>query len=158
MLADWKIAAATCAETVDLASYGIGHNRCIDGELLLRISENDRELLRAFNVDCTSAANPLGHQDPLGQQNPLGWRNPLGRQLNCRPNLPAIFDQNILKDKGQRKACGCIASKDIGQYDTCPHLCRYCYANASPQMVLGNMGRFSADGESIMADPSGSPT
>ena len=36
-----------------------------------------------------------------------------------------------LKDKGQRKECGCIVSKDIGACDTCPHLCRYCYATSS---------------------------
>jgi len=32
------------------------------------------------------------------------------------------------KLKGNRKECGCYESKDIGDYDTCPHGCVYCYA------------------------------
>jgi hypothetical protein len=46
-----------------------------------------------------------------------------------------------LKDKGQRKECGCIISKDIGTYDTCPHLCRYCYANTSDRAVRSAIAR-----------------
>ena len=30
--------------------------------------------------------------------------------------------------KGNRAECGCYASRDIGEYDTCPHGCVYCYA------------------------------
>ena len=43
-----------------------------------------------------------------------------------------------LKDKGQRPLCGCIISKDIGQYHTCPHQCIYCYANISPETAQKN--------------------
>ena len=30
--------------------------------------------------------------------------------------------------RGMRTACGCFASRDIGEYDTCPRGCVYCYA------------------------------
>jgi hypothetical protein len=35
-----------------------------------------------------------------------------------------------MKDPGQRPLCNCVASKDIGRYDTCPFICTYCYANS----------------------------
>ena len=53
------------------------------------------------------------------------------------------------KDKGQRKACGCIVSKDIGMYNTCPHLCRYCYANSSDNVVRRNYQKH-IEGSSVL--------
>ena len=40
------------------------------------------------------------------------------------------------KRKGARAECACCISCDIGAYNTCRHLCRYCYANAEPAKVL----------------------
>ena len=37
-----------------------------------------------------------------------------------------------------RKECACYLGGDIGAYDSCGHLCRYCYANASPEAVRRN--------------------
>ena len=35
--------------------------------------------------------------------------------------------------------CACLLGADIGAYDTCGHLCRYCYANTSAVLVKRNM-------------------
>lgn len=40
------------------------------------------------------------------------------------------------KKKGARAECACYLSCDIGAYNTCRHLCRYCYANAEADVVL----------------------
>jgi hypothetical protein len=106
----WGLAVATCAETIDLSDLGIGHNRCIDDDLLARLFGHDPELMRFLG--------------------------------------PEEF-RHRLKDKGQRKECGCIVSKDIGAYDTCPHLCRYCYANSSERAVREAVIRHRPAGESL---------
>ena len=49
--------------------------------------------------------------------------------------------------KGNRKECGCFASRDIGEYDTCPHGCVYCYAVQNKELALKRFKEHDPDGE-----------
>lgn len=55
--------------------------------------------------------------------------------------ISEIIGLNIIieKDKNQRDICGCVASIDIGAYNTCKHGCLYCYANYSDTAVKNNL-------------------
>ena len=43
------------------------------------------------------------------------------------------------KRKNLRQECNCLMGNDIGAYNSCGHLCKYCYANANKQFVIENM-------------------
>lgn len=46
------------------------------------------------------------------------------------------------KDKGQRTACGCIESADVGVYNSCLNGCKYCYACANQKRTEACMKRY----------------
>ena len=68
--------------------------------------------LAAFGADCGGCMR-------IGD-----YEKAIGRRLNAP------------KKKGARAECACYLSCDIGAYNTCLHLCRYCYANAEPAKVM----------------------
>ena len=49
------------------------------------------------------------------------------------------------RQKGSRAACACWLSADIGAYDTCGHMCRYCYANQDAAAARANLRAHDPD-------------
>ena len=133
----WDLTLATCAEDIDLRSLGIGHNSCIDGELLLKLAKEDGNTIL---VDFL-------------QENLRAKKQKKGSGPRSLPLYPCATETDAgnknMKDKGQRPACGCVESKDIGMYSTCSHFCVYCYANASREAVRRNQSRHSDGSESL---------
>ena len=91
---DNHLTLKTCSEAIELDKYGILHNKCIDPDLICKITG---------------------------------------------------YEVKANKDKNQRQECGCVESVDIGQYNTCSHGCKYCYANFNPQSVLTFKSQHSDD-------------
>lgn len=123
----WGYTLATCGEKVDLQQFGIERNHCVDDALIIRFAYEDKALMDFLKVKTF----------PMPVPNLFGESEPLPEDAILLPNNTyATHGDN--RDKGQRQFCGCIVSKDIGEYNTCPHLCEYCYANSSKEIAVRN--------------------
>ena len=122
----WHYQLATCGEKIDIEKYGIHHNKCVDDNLMIRFAHHDKTLMDFLGVEVKTIENSLFGMEPI----------PANAIMLSETQYALKKKDN--RDKGQRQFCGCIISKDIGEYNTCPHLCEYCYANASKEKVQKN--------------------
>lgn len=133
----WNYTLATCGEAADLE--GVQHNHCIDDTLMIRFAHRDKPLIDFLGVEIKVVENSLFGTELIPK-----------KAIMLSPTQYAVKKKDN-RDKGQRPACGCMASKDIGEYNTCPHLCEYCYANASKEKAIENYKRHEMNplGETI---------
>lgn len=122
----WHYQLATCGEKIDIGQYGVQHNRCVDDDLMIRFAYHDKVLMDFLGVEIKNVETGLFGTEPISTG---------AIMLN---DTQYAIKKKDNRDKGQRQFCGCMVSKDIGEYNTCPHLCEYCYANASKETAMRN--------------------
>jgi hypothetical protein len=57
---------------------------------------------------------------------------------------------DVKRDPSQRDACGCVASRDIGMYDSCLFGCSYCYATSSFERARKHYASQDSEAESLI--------
>ncbi len=66
------------------------------------------------------------------------------KAIDCSLNVP--------KTKSARPECGCLLGCDIGAYNTCGHLCKYCYANYDTKTVIANMKKHNPNSPLLLGE------
>ncbi|NDV67122.1 DUF1848 domain-containing protein [Bacteroides sp. 224] len=122
----WHYELATCGEKINIDKYGIIHNRCIDGDLITQIAWKDKTLMDFMKINILKIQPTLFDDTPQIPKDAIKLDNTHYFYSNCK------------KGSGQRVFCECMAAKDIGEYNTCVHLCEYCYANTSKESAKRN--------------------
>lgn len=156
----WRYDPIVVADVVPLDRHGQNFARlaaALEGavnEAVISFAQIYRKTKR--NLDAAARAFQFGWRDPSEEEKrslaaelvPIARRHGMRLALCAQPayrvpgaeearcidasRLAAVAGRHIAaRTKGNRPGCFCAESRDIGDYDTCPHGCVYCYAVAS---------------------------
>jgi len=103
---------------------------------------------RQLISDLATIARAYGFQMSICSQRDLLVPNARDARCVDACRLELVGGKRIRAElKGNRAECGCFASRDIGEYDTCPHGCVYCYAVQNRELALRRFRLHDPDSE-----------
>lgn len=109
----------------------------LDKSVLLEFAKKISEIARENGMSVGSCAESMDLDECGIEHNCCIDKALIEEIIGCR--LKAV------KDKNQRRECGCIESVEIGTYNTCKNGCRYCYANYSSDSVAKSCGAYNPE-------------
>lgn len=74
-------------------------------------------------------------------------------QEPCVPRQLAYQLTGKKYKKWKARGCECAEMVDIGGYNTCPHLCKYCYANYDEKQIEKNRQEHNIDSSLLIGKP-----
>ncbi len=99
-------------------------------------------------ADLTQMARTCGMQLTVCAQNRyVPWGARPARCVDASRLSDVAGRRIAAKKQGNRPECACHASRDIGDYDTCPHGCVYCYAVLNRRLAQERYRRHDPQGE-----------
>lgn len=106
-------------------------------EIIEACDDDQKELLKGLSCIAKRYDMPLQSCAVGNKYAEYGIRNSGCTTAKILEESNNIIFKNI-KHTGCRKGCKCMPWRDIGEYDTCPNSCKYCYANKNPRVAKRN--------------------
>jgi len=141
-----------CFEKIAKSLKGYTHNCTISFldlyEKVKRNAPNIKPPTREEQIELAKSFNSIGNENNMIIHSccEKNYLSEYGLQCNgCMSQ--EIIEKSIKnslkppKRKNLREDCNCLMGNDIGAYNTCGHLCKYCYANENKSLVIENMKR-----------------
>lgn len=116
----------------------------------------DDEVKRTLVRDLAGIAREHGMQLTLCAQDSYVTEGAAPARCIDAGRLAAVAGRPVRAEaRGHRPACGCYRSRDIGEYDTCPQGCVYCYAVQDRERALARYRQHDPAGEFLFPPGAG---
>ena len=102
----------------------------LTAEIKRRIAEKLGKIACKYGIPVQICGNNADYSDYGVKTEGCLTLDILGKANGC------IFKN--MPHKGNRRGCSCIESRDLGWYDACPNLCKYCFSDKKRDDVAKN--------------------